>query len=104
MPAEFCRRQRFLADAGVAVRGDDQIGIGRDFRGRRPVWVGLHDDLDSASLAAAANRSSPSCNDDPGDIDAVLPQHVECRHAEMAGADQGDPHECCPWLVRPICR
>src|SRR5258708_12397742 len=26
------------------------------------------------------------------DFDTVLPQHVQCRPAEMAGADQGEPH------------
>jgi hypothetical protein len=35
----------------------------------------------------------------------VLPQRVECRHAEMAGTNQGDPHVFCPSsLIRPVCR
>jgi hypothetical protein len=34
---------------------------------------------------------------DPGDLDAVLAQHIEGRHAEMAGADEGNPHG----LIRP---
>jgi hypothetical protein len=33
---------------------------------------------------------------DPDDIDAVLAQHVQCRHAEMTGTDEGDPHGGCP--------
>jgi hypothetical protein len=34
----------------------------------------------------------------------VLTQRVECRHAEMAGTDQGDPHVFCPSLIKPVCR
>src|ERR1700753_3020434 len=65
-----------------------------------------------AALAAAASRSSASCphplaprrvrgggepilgvvHHDPDDVDLVLPEHVQGRHAKMAGADKGDPH------------
>jgi hypothetical protein len=33
-----------------------------------------------------------------------LAQHIEGRHAEVAGADEGNPHLFFPSLVRRICR
>ncbi len=79
-------------DAGVAVRGHDQIGTIGDFRGDHQPGIGLHGDLDAGSTGGRGKPVFAVGDDDPDDLDAVLAQHVECRHAEMARADQGNPH------------
>ena len=45
--------------------------------------------------AARGRRGQPVLgvgDHDADDIDAVLAQHIQGRHAEMAGADEGNPH------------
>ncbi len=62
-------------------------------RGSSEPGIGLYGDLD---LGGTGRRGKPVFgvgHDDPDDFDAVLAQHVECRHAEMAGSDQGNPHD-----------
>ena len=66
--------------------------------------IGLHHDLDSGGPRGGGQPVLAVVDDDAGDIDPVLAQRVECRHAEMAGTDQGDPHVFRPSLIRPICR
>ena len=102
--AESRGRQRFPGHAGVAVGGDDQIGVGCDFGGDHEFRVGLHSDLDTRGLGRGGQPVFAVVNDDAHDIDPVLAQHVEGRHAEVAGTDKRNPHVLCPWLVRPICR
>ena len=86
------------------MRGYDQVGIGRDLRGGHEFRVGLHHDLDAGGLRRGRQPVLAIVNDDADDIDAVLAQHIECCHAEMAGTDQGDPHVFRPSFVRSICR
>src|ERR1700743_357966 len=45
-----------------------------------------------AARAAAPSRSSGAAPPTPPDFGPVLAQHVQGRHAEMAGADESDPH------------
>jgi hypothetical protein len=74
------------------VRGDDQVGIGRDLPGDHEFRIGLHRDRDSGVAGRGREPVLGVSDDDASDFDAVLAQHVQCRHAEMAGADQGNPH------------
>ncbi len=102
--AKFRGGQRLPGDAGMAVGGYDQVGVGRDFRRDDEFRVGLHHDLDPGGARGRGETILAVVDDDANDIDAALAQHVECRHAEMAGTDQGNPHMFRPSLVRPICR
>jgi len=88
----------------MAVCGDNQVGIRCDFRGGDDFRIGLHDDLDSGGLGCRRQPVFAVVNHDSDNVDAALAQHIEGRHAEMAGADEGDSHRLRPWLVRPICR
>jgi hypothetical protein len=88
----------------MAVGGHDQVGLGRDFRRGHAFRIGLHDDLDPGGPRSGGKPVLAVVNDDADDIDPVLTQRVECRHAEMAGTDQGDPHVFYPSLIRPVCR
>jgi hypothetical protein len=90
--AEFCGGQRRLADTGVAVRGHDQIGAGCDLRSGHEPGFGLHDNLDPGGLRRSREPVLGIGHDDPDDVDTMLAQHIESRHAEMAGADEGNPH------------
>jgi hypothetical protein len=90
--SELCRGKGFPADAGVAVRGHDQIGTISDLRGDYQLVIGLHDDLDSGGTGRRGKPVFGVGHDDPDDLDAMPPQHIKCRHAEMAGADEGNPH------------
>ena len=74
--------------------GHDQVGVRRNLLSRDEPGVGLNNNLDSGGLGGAHQSILCVMHDDPGDIDSVLPQHVQGRHAEMAGADKGDPHGC----------
>ena len=102
--AELGGGQRFPGDAGMAVRGHDQVGIGRDFGRGHAFRIGLHHDLDPGGPRGGGKPVLAVVDDDADDIDPVLAQRVECRHAEMAGTDQGDPHVFRPSLIRPVCR
>ena len=104
MPPSLAAASASLRDAGMAVGGHDQVGIGRDLRRDDEFGIGLHHDLDSGGLGRGGQPVFAVVDDDPCDLDPVLAQHVEGRHAEMAGADEGNPHLFCPSLVRPICR
>jgi len=103
--AEPCSGQCLLADAGVAVRGHDQVGIGCDLGGRHQFGIGLHRHLDTGGLGCGGQPVIAVVDHHPDDIDAAFAQHVQGRHAEMAGADEGNPHGGeVHWLMRPICR
>jgi hypothetical protein len=90
--SELCHGKGFPADAGVAVRGHDQIGTISDLRGDYQLVIGLHDDLDFRGTGRRGKPVFGVGHDDPDDLDAMPPQHIKCRHAEMAGADEGNPH------------
>jgi len=60
---------------------------GDDFR------VGLYHHLDTGGSGGCRQPVFTVVNDDPRDVDAAFAQHIESRHAEMAGADEGDPHK-----------
>ena len=90
--AEPCGGQRLLGDAGVAVRRHDQVGTRGDLGGHHELGIGLHHDLDPGGAGGGGQAVFGVGDHDPDDVDAVLAQHVQCRHAEMAGADQGNPH------------
>ena len=61
--------------------------------------IGLHGDLDSGGPGSSGQPVLGVGHHDPGDLDAVFAQHVQGRHAEMAGADKGDPHGFFrPWV------
>ncbi len=81
-----------MADPGMAMRGHDQVGTVGDFRGDHELGIGLHRDLDSGGPGRRGKPVVGVGHHDPDDVHAVLAQHVESRHAEMAGADEGDPH------------
>ena len=76
----------------MAVRRHDQIGIRRDFGGDHELGIGLHDDFDPGGTRRGGKPVFGVGDHHPDDLDAMLPQHLEGRHAEMAGADQGNPH------------
>ena len=86
-------RQRFLADPGMAVRCDDQLSPFGDFGGNDKFWIGLHDDVDPGRFRGGGEAVFTICHDDPRDLDPVLAQHVERGRTEMAGADEGNPHD-----------
>src|SRR3954470_16494260 len=90
--AEPCRVQRLPADAGVTVRGHDQVGVRRDLRGCDEFGVRLHDNPDPRGLGSTNQPILCVVYDDPGDIDTAFTQHVQGCHAKMAGADKGNPH------------
>ncbi len=90
--AEFRGGKCLAADAGVAVGGDDQIGRGRDFRGGHDLRIGLHGDLDIRLAGRGRQAIIAIVHHDARDAKTVLMQHVENDHAEMAGADERDPH------------
>ena len=92
MPAELGRGERILADPGMAVGGDDQVGIGRDLGSHDQLRIGLHHDLDAGGLGGRRQPVLGVVHHHPGDLDAMRLQHVQRRHAEMTGADKGDPH------------
>jgi hypothetical protein len=79
----------------MAVRGDDQIGAIGNFRGRDQLGVGLHGDLDTGGTGGRSEPVVGIRHNHPDDVDSVLPQHIQGRHTEMTGADEGDPHGGC---------
>ena len=85
----------------MAVRGHDRIGIGSDFRRGDEFGIRLHRHVDTSGLRRGCQPVLRVMNDDPGDLDPVFAQHVEGRYAEMAGADEGDPHVFYPSLGHP---
>ena len=86
------------------MRGHDQVGPGRDLGRDDELRIGLYHDLDAGGPRRGGEPVLAVVDDDADDIDPVLAQGIECRHAEMAGADQGDSHLFCPSFVRPVCR
>ena len=92
MPPSLRDGQRLLADAGVAMRGHDQVGTLGDFLGHHEPGLGLHHDLDPGGLGCRRQAVFGIGHHDPDDVDPMLAQHVEGGHAEMAGADKGNPH------------
>jgi len=90
--SELCRGQRLPADARVAVRRHDQVGAVGDLGSHDEPWIGLHSDFDTGGAGRCGEPVFGVGNHDACDFDTVLPQHVQRRHAEMAGADEGDPH------------
>ena len=91
-PAEPCGGEGIATDPRVAVRGDDQVGPRGDFTGHHEPWIGLHDDFDPRSPCRGGKPVLAIGHHHPGDLDPMVSQHVECRHAEMAGADEGNAH------------
>ena len=98
--AEFRGGQRVLADAGVAVRRDDQVGARGDFGSDHQFWIGLHGDFNSGGFRRRGQPVFGIGHDHPCDLDAVFAQHVQGHHAKMAGADEGDPHAVNPSVGR----
>jgi hypothetical protein len=88
----LCRGKSLPADPGMAVRGDDEIGTGSDFGSRDQFGIGLHHDLDRGRAGSRGEAIFAVSHDHSGDVDLVLPEHVQSCHAEVAGADEGDPH------------
>ena len=80
------------ADARMAVRRHDQVGAASDFGSPNDLRISLHGDFDPGGSGGGSEPVLRVGHDDAGDFHAVLPQHVQRRHAEMAGADEGDPH------------
>ena len=94
MPPGGGRRQgEVLADACMAVRGNDQVGRRGDFTGDDKFRIGLHDHLDTGVAGRSSQPIFGIGNDHPHHIHLVLTQHLQGRPAEMAGADEGDPHD-----------
>lgn len=93
-PAELAGRQRVLADPGVAVGGDDQIGVGGDLGGHHQLGIGLHHHVDAGGLGGRGEAVIRIGHHHPHDPNAVLAKHVQGGHAEMAGADEGNAHGC----------
>jgi len=90
--SELCRGQGFPADARVAVRRHDQVGAVGDLGSHDKLGIGLHSDFDTGGAGRCGEPVFGVGNHDACDVDTVLPQHVQRGHAEMAGADEGDPH------------
>src|ERR1700720_3284880 len=80
----------------MAVRGHDQVDVVADLRTRNELGTGLHDDPDPRSPRSRRQPVFGIGHHDPGDLDTVLAQHIQCRHAEVAGADEGNPHDIVP--------
>jgi len=72
MPPSFAVAQRLPGDAGVAVRGDDQVGILCDFPGHHQPGIGLYGDLDPGGSGRRGKPVFRIGHDHPDDVDAVL--------------------------------
>ena len=92
MPPSFAAASASLADAGVAVRGHDQVGTLGDLPGHHEPGLGLHHRLDPGGLGGCRQAVVGIGHHDPDNVDPMLAQHVEGGHAEMARADEGNPH------------
>src|SRR5580698_3889169 len=97
--AEAGGGQRLFADARVAVRCDDQIAPACDFGSDHEFRIGLHNHLNTGCARGRGKPVFSVYNDHPDDVDAVLTQHLQGRHAEMARADKGNPHS-----LSSVCR
>src|SRR5205085_6089017 len=73
-------------------RGDDQVGGVGDLRRNHELGIGLHDDLDPRGTRGRREAVFGIGHHHPHDIHTLLAQHVQGCHAEMPGADEGNPH------------
>src|SRR6185437_4786455 len=89
---ELGRCKRTLADPRMAVRGHDQVGSGGNRGSFDQFGIGLHDDFDAGGAGGCREAVFAIMHNDPCDFDPMVPEHVEGRYAEMARADEGDPH------------
>ena len=92
-----------IADAGVAMRRHDQVRSPSAISlATTSFGIGLHDHLDPGGLGGPRPPAGlrRRADHDPDDVDPMLAQHVQGGHAEMAGADEGDPHGGCSVLSR----
>ena len=74
------------------MRGDDEVGSLGDFRCRHKFRIGLHGNRDPGVAGGGREPVFAIRNDNPDDVDTASAQHFQCRHAKMAGTDEGDPH------------
>jgi hypothetical protein len=74
------------------LRGDDQVGAIGDLRGHDQFGIGLHGNFDTSGTGRRSEAVFAVGHDDPYNVDTAFAQHVQCGHAEMAGADEGNPH------------
>ena len=73
-----------------------------DFRSHHELGIGLHGHLDAGGVRRGGQPVLGVGDHHPDDLDAVFSQHVERRHAEMAGADEGNPHDGVPSLGQAV--
>ncbi len=71
-PAEPGGGERILADPGVAVGGDDKVGVGGDLGGDHELRIGLHHHLDSVRLRGRGEAILGIGHHDAYDRDAVF--------------------------------
>src|SRR4051794_37320920 len=77
----------------MAMGSHNQVGSLGDFPSNNELWVGLHHHLDAGGFGGGGEAILGIGDHHPGDVDAVLAQHVKGGHAKVAGADESDPHE-----------
>src|ERR1700716_3996761 len=94
--AELCLGEGLFADPRMAMRRHDEVGTVSDFGRGDETGILLHDDPDAGSPGGRSQPVFRIGHHDPDDIDTMLAQHVECGHAKMAGADQGEPRGLVP--------
>jgi hypothetical protein len=90
--AEPCFGQSLFADARMAVGGDDQVAVFSYFRSHDKFRVHLNGNFNAGGAGRGGEPVFGVRNHHPDDVDAAPAQHLQGRHAEMAGADKGDPH------------
>ena len=74
------------------MRRHDQVGAVGDLGSRDQLRIGLHSDFDTGGAGRCGEPVFGVGNHDACDFDTVFSQHVQRGHAEVAGADEGDPH------------
>src|SRR5262249_34215882 len=96
--AEARLRERFLADAGVSVGGDDEIGPVEDRRSRHEHAVVEDHDIEPCRLARLRQPVVGVRRDHARDLEAFRQQALERCGSEIARTNQRDLHSPLSWL------